>query len=62
MLDSDFANLPTSIVSIVSVLEELMDRFKTRILAHARDDHVAGFKSVVCYRYGPCDVMSACKD
>lgn len=50
MLNSDPANLSTSIVSIVGILEELTDRFKTTILAHAQDDHVVGFKSVICYR------------
>ena len=62
MLDSDPANLSTSMVSVVSALEELTDRFKASILVHARDDHVAGFKSVVCYRYGPRDMLLACKD
>ena len=40
-------------VSVVSVSAELTDRLKASILAHAPDDHVAGFKSVVCYRYVP---------
>ncbi|KAI9571838.1 amidohydrolase 2 [Boletus coccyginus] len=52
MLGNDSANLSTSSVSIVSVLEELTERFKASILAHAQDQHVAGFKSVICYRTG----------
>ncbi|KAF8130325.1 amidohydrolase 2 [Boletus edulis] len=52
MLGGDTANISTSIVSVVSILEEFTDRFKANILAHARDDRVAGFKSVVCYRTG----------
>lgn len=62
LLGSDGAQVSTSIVSVVSVFGELTDRFKASIDANARDDHVAGFKSVICYRYGPRDMMSACKD
>lgn len=58
MLDSDVSNVSTSIVFVVAILEELTDRFKARILAHAQDDHVAGFKSVICYRYATRDTLS----
>jgi len=61
MLGNDSADLSTSRVSVVSVLEGLTDSFKASILAHAQDEHVAGFKSVICYRYGARDVMSARK-
>ncbi|KAF8556726.1 amidohydrolase 2 [Imleria badia] len=52
MLGSDPANISTSIISVIGILEELTDRFKATILAYAQDDHVACFKSVICYRTG----------
>ena len=53
VLDPDSSQVSTSIVAVVAVLEDLLDRFRAAILACARDENVAGFKSVVCYRYGP---------
>ena len=53
VLDRDSSQVSTSIVAVVAVLEDLLDRFRAAILACARDENVAGFKSVVCYRYGP---------
>ena len=55
LLDSHASQVSTSIVSVVGVLEDLLDRFKAIILANALDERVAGFKSVICYRYGRYD-------
>ncbi|KAH0834001.1 amidohydrolase 2 [Lanmaoa asiatica] len=52
LLHSNSAQVSTSVVAVVGVLEELVDRFESSILANAQDEHVAGFKSVVCYRTG----------
>jgi len=41
-----------STVSAVGVLEDLQTKFKATILAHAQNEHVVGFKSVICYRTG----------
>lgn len=50
LLNSDSSQVSTSIVSVIGIFGELVDRFKASILTNALDDHVAGFKSVVCYR------------
>ncbi|KAG9311047.1 amidohydrolase 2 [Chiua virens] len=52
MLERDPTQISTSVVSVVDVFETLSDRFRAIIVDCARDDNVAGFKSVVCYRTG----------
>src|SRR5258708_714792 len=45
-------HLMTDTLNVVPILTNFTTTLRAALVAHAKDPHVAGFKSIVCYRTG----------